>query len=124
MTLGGFPSRWSIVTKKDLDLLDSLLAGLGVGEIELDCASQAKCSKDDEQSPTDVLKSWRDKPNTGSVLLLHRVIHWNLQSDGKIEQPISYRGDAHACRSCFKGPDFGGVDPADGCKGERVDDDQ
>lgn len=55
------------MAEQHLDLLDSLLAGLWISEVELDRTSQTECTEDDEQSPADILKSWRNKTIAGSA---------------------------------------------------------
>ena len=87
------------------DLLERLAARLRVGEVELRGAEEAHGAEDHEHLPRDVGEARRD-----------------VQTECEVEEPVADRGDAHAGGAGLEGPDFGGVDPADGGEGEGVDD--
>jgi hypothetical protein len=64
------PSRWPTVTEQHFNLLDSLTARFWIREPELNGATEAKCSENDEESPADIEKCG-----------------WNEETDGEVEQP-------------------------------------
>lgn len=123
VTLLSPPRTRSLLAEHELNFLESLSTSLflisscvdyglrttyfGVCEPELDGTCKAESAEDDEDSPADVQES-----------------RWDEEADSKVEEPVADGCNTHTGSASLEGPDFCSIDPADGCQGQGVEDDE
>lgn len=100
LTRPSFPRPRPIVAKRNLNLLQTLIGGLRVREVELGSRQHAQHAKNDEKPVLDIDEARRD-----------------VQAQSKVESPVTERRDGHSYGAGLERPHFCGVDPAHGGEG-------